>query len=606
MPSRNFRHPSRHVIPPLGAVRKRSIVAIPLAAAFVCLLKGATSTGPTRLIHAQLAVIKALAAHHDINLWLTHTSPAMWHALAGRRMQLRRADDDSALLVDNPLPAGLSHDIRELRQQLGRMLPRYPPSRIRIGGRGLAAVRAAGARRTPGAGGCTPHDARRLPDRCLAGSVKSGCSGTPLGASSLAFGLGLRCSVTKNRLSSSWWISCRARSGGTRAQGSSIMTLTYDDLAEAVSGTGDVAMVSIVARYQADADGAKVFPPTFPLDGRQSPYVLEPRKINGEVRETVQLDQFASQANRVEEVLERERRRGALPLPAFVLRTEVDADRSVRLSSLEWPHRYADAYGRDCDVDGQRFDESPVGRRLRLATADDASALLERSPESLLLGSWDSHRPGRQAKFPRVYRSELIGLDPVVGDRYAGRMDPLNLTGKAIHANGDWQFGEPAGEKKQKGEKLSELGHGHIKPGPAPGGVTMAEGRRLASLSFAGLRRLSFGDAPDSAATAARAALAALAMAGDRLAFSGPSLWLRSGCELILIEEEIRLLRRGGGADKVSLDPQEAVALYKHAATIAKQAGLPIANDEIELVPRPNLTSAIRFAFLKAAPEDQS
>lgn len=384
------------------------------------------------------------------------------------------------------------------------------------------------------------------------------------------------------------------------------MALGYDDLVSAVSGDGDVALVSITARYQPDADGVKVFPPTYPLDGRESSYVFEPRLIGGKERSTVLLDSVASQANRVEEALEEERISRGLPLPAFVVASELDSDRTVRLSSLAWPHRYADAYGRDCALDGASFDRSEIGKRLRLATAEDAVAVLERSPESLLLGAWDSHRPGRQAKFPRVYRSELTGLDPVLGDRFAGRMDPLNLTGKAVRTDYGWQFAEPTGEKKQKGEKLSELGHGNIRPNRAHGGVTIGEARRMASLSFAGLRRVRFGTHPASAAVAARAALAALALVGDRLAFSGPSLWLRSGCELVLIEEEIRLVRRGGEADKISLDAHEAIALFEQAAEATAKAGLPIAHEEIELAPQPNLATAIRYSYLRAAPEEQA
>lgn len=164
------------------------------------------------------------------------------------------------------------------------------------------------------------------------------------------------------------------------------MGLSYEELVAAVSGAGDVALMSIVSCYKPEAEEAKVVPPTYPQDGRSTPYVLEERRIGGDRREVVQLDSLASQANRVEEALERARRVGKLALPAFVLRAEVDADRTVRLSSLEWPHRYADAYGRDCELGGSRFDESAVGRRLRLTTAEDASALLERSPESLIGG----------------------------------------------------------------------------------------------------------------------------------------------------------------------------------------------------------------------------
>ena len=74
--------------------------------------------GPTRLPRTHLGVLEALAAGRDVHLWLTHPSPAMWSKLAGRTPTARRADDDTALLVSNPLLMSLSRDVRELQQQL--------------------------------------------------------------------------------------------------------------------------------------------------------------------------------------------------------------------------------------------------------------------------------------------------------------------------------------------------------------------------------------------------------------------------------------------------------------------------------------------------------
>src|SRR5260370_13119837 len=121
----------------------------------------------------------------------------------------------------------------------------------------------------------------------------------------------------------------------------------------------------------------------------------------------------------------------------------------------------------------------------------------------------------------------MYGLGPVTGRRMGGRMDPVNLSGAvddSAKAERDWQF-IPEGTKG-KGQKLSEIGHGNIAPNPVPGGVTVSEIQRVASISLAGLERLRFADAPPGAAVLARAALAALALAGDRLPFGRPSLCL--------------------------------------------------------------------------------
>ena len=74
--------------------------------------------GPTRLPTAHLAVLEALAVSRDIHLWLTHPSLGMWNKLAGRAPAARRAGDDTALLVSNPLLTSLSRDVRELQQRL--------------------------------------------------------------------------------------------------------------------------------------------------------------------------------------------------------------------------------------------------------------------------------------------------------------------------------------------------------------------------------------------------------------------------------------------------------------------------------------------------------
>jgi CRISPR-associated protein Csb1 len=74
-------------------------------------------------------------------------------------------------------------------------------------------------------------------------------------------------------------------------------------------------------------------------------------------------------------------------------------------------------------------------------------------------------------------------------------MDPVNLTGlvdDTAKAEGNWSY--VAEGTKAKGTKLSEIGHGNIPPNPVPGGVTVREIRRIASISFAGLERQRFGE----------------------------------------------------------------------------------------------------------------
>ena len=176
-------------------------------------------------------------------------------------------------------------------------------------------------------------------------------------------------------------------------------------------------------------------------------------------------------------------------------------------------------------------------------------------------------------------------------------MDPVNLTGAVddtAKAEGDWQF-MPEGAKG-KGQKLSEIGLGNIAPNPVPGGVTVAEIRRAASISLAGLERLRFGDAPAEPAVLARAALAALALAGDRLAFGGPSAWLRSGCDLAKASETLGLERPGGELEEFPVTAQDALDAFHELRDRAAAAGIGMDGDVIALEPTPALAAAIRFA----------
>ena len=193
-----------------------------------------------------------------------------------------------------------------------------------------------------------------------------------------------------------------------------------DRLVAAVSPSREHTAIVITGTYQpAGGAGRTVQPPTYPVsDSERDPnarYLMSPRLVDGEQRRTVVIDQVPSQANRVEEALRDAHDDGTLRLPMF----ELLAD-GVRLTSLDFPHRYADAYIRDSLVDGVRFDRSEVGRRLRSATTGDVRPLFEREPCSLLLGAWDSHRKGRWPRFARLYAAEMFGLAPSPGSGWAG------------------------------------------------------------------------------------------------------------------------------------------------------------------------------------------
>ena len=379
----------------------------------------------------------------------------------------------------------------------------------------------------------------------------------------------------------------------------------YRALVSAVSLAGDRAVVRVRATYQpAGGPGSKVFPPTYPTRDGKQPYVIEHRVVDGQELLDVLLDSAASQANRAEEALLRAHRQGLVRVPLLELRHSGDVE--VVLTSLEFPHRYADAYLRDSVLDGVPFDRSPLGQVMLAASLTDATALLRHDPGSLVFGAWNSHRKGRQQKFPRVYASEVIGWDPVEGARNAGRMDPLNLVGAAKPGKdgGDWEY-TPAAEKKVIGERLSEIGHGNIAPNPQHGGVSITSATRIATLSLAGLDRIGFGAAPAEAAVAARAVLAAYALLADRLAFGGPSLWLRSGCELVLTDERVEWVNRGGDVEAFELTLGQAVDLFGLACEHAEKQGVPLSTGTVRLTPSKALAAAIDFSLTKATGEGE-
>ncbi len=360
------------------------------------------------------------------------------------------------------------------------------------------------------------------------------------------------------------------------------------------------AGVSIRGVYRPAVED-RVMPPTFP----NGPYLQEQRRIDGVLRTTVVLDQVPSQANRVEEALLAARDGGRIELPLFELQAQTSRG-PVRLTSLEFPHRYADAYLRDSTVEGVRFDKSEVGLRLRETRAEDARPLFERDPGSLIYGAWDSHRKGRWPKFARFYASSMFGLDPEVGERRAMRADPLNLTGGIDDKNkaeADWAFVQTGA--KSKGGRLSEIGHGNALSEKAPpGGAFISEARRDAWISLGGLERIRFGDASQEAVQLARATLLALALAGDRLAFDRPSLWLRSGCDLVRVREVVAFEGDGGEVTPVEVNAAQALEAFCELRERTAAAGLVMADDVVVVEPIASLSAAIEFAVSKASSEE--
>jgi CRISPR-associated protein Csb1 len=384
--------------------------------------------------------------------------------------------------------------------------------------------------------------------------------------------------------------------------------LTYEFLLESVKTA--VAVRSVSELLPAGGPNDKVFPPTY--EGGK--YALERRKIEGSVKDCVLLDSVASQANRIELALLAAARCKRLPLPVI----EVDFSKEFpdvgAISTLEAPHRIADAILRD-SLDGKTpFRETEAGKSFTDASHADATSLFAWCPTALILGMWDSTGPkgGLGAKFARCLVSEIVGVDVVVGAKTSSRIDPLQIqlgSGTLYEAaDGSWTLNDKAalkenGKPKKLGKqgKPSEANHGNVTPSidETAGGVTMSKALRFTTLSLAGLRRLHFpvkGDkATDERDARAWAALAAIGLCGSVLATEA-GLDLRSRCLLVgtgVPSWEV-IDGVGGVRRKFALDGNAAVALANEAIEEAKKAGLPYKAGVRTLRPKEDLVTLLR------------
>ncbi len=74
--------------------------------------------GHTRLACADVVLLEALSAHHDLHLWLPHPSNALWQELAGIHGAVPRDKDTTRCAAQHPLLETLGRDLRELQRAL--------------------------------------------------------------------------------------------------------------------------------------------------------------------------------------------------------------------------------------------------------------------------------------------------------------------------------------------------------------------------------------------------------------------------------------------------------------------------------------------------------
>lgn len=374
--------------------------------------------------------------------------------------------------------------------------------------------------------------------------------------------------------------------------------------------------------------GDKVFPPTY--EGGK--YALETRIIDGEQVPCVLLDSVQSQANRMELALLRSHREGKIRIPVISVDFGHAGVEGVGvITSLEAPHRIADAILRDSLYEGVKFRESQYGKILENASPANATELFSICPTALLFGVWDSTGPrgGLGVKIQRAVVSEIFGVDIEVGTKTSSRIDPLQIQLNAgplyVKQDGDWTLDVREAATKKDGKPLllkekgkpSEANHGNIKPTieENSGGVTMRYALQTVVLSLPALRRLSFPvsgadrdkqDKQNEVDSAARSVLAALGLCAALSV--ADDLDLRSRC--LLVPEEAatwEVIRSDGTKSSFSCSVEDARHLTNHAVEKAKKAGLSWLDDGISLVPNGALVKLVeksRKLAMESGPED--
>lgn len=414
--------------------------------------------------------------------------------------------------------------------------------------------------------------------------------------------------------------------------------LTYSEMKATVE-TG--AALRCRRRLQpAGGPGDKVFPPTY----KGGQYATEERVIDGRRVPCVLLDSVQSQANRVELALLQAARAGSITLPI------VEVDFTSRglpevgtITSLEVPHRLADAILRDSMLGEVRFRAKPPtpsseeGTILDTATIENATGLFGLCPTALVFGLWDSTGPrgGLGTKFQRALVGEIAAIDAVTGARPSSRIDPLGIQLNAgpIYrtADGDMTLDAALALRKdnkavlyargKKGEDVtyeasgrrdvpdegrpSKANHGNVTPSlknengqPHHGGVTMAYALQTVVLSLPALRRLRFpvgGKDSPAADLAARTVLAALGLCGAVLSMEA-GCDLRSRCLLVPEPGQAgwEIVAANGTLTPFAVDAKDACALLTEAVAAAVALGLPWRTEPLRLTPSAGLAALVR------------
>jgi CRISPR-associated protein Csb1 len=370
--------------------------------------------------------------------------------------------------------------------------------------------------------------------------------------------------------------------------------------------------IRFVAKLQpAGGPGSKVFPPTH----SEGKYAWESRLIeDGVVVRTVLLDSVQSQANRMEQALKTAYFDERLEFPLLAVDFNPDFADIGEITTLDAPHRIADAIFRDSLLGEQKFPDTDIAKSYCAANQRNATALYQYCPHALIFGIWDStgSAGGLGNKFQRAVVSEIVGIKAEAGVLTSSRLDPLGIKTVDVYITpeGDWTMDRALAKTDKKGEavkiKPSEINHSNIPPTIEKheksdefirGGVTIDHALQTTVLSLPALRRLHFplnGKNSSEIDTSARTVLVALGLAAIAHQLEN-GYDLRSRCLLIAEGKfDFELVDNYGECKAFRLNAEEADALFASAVNQAEKNGLSWNTDKISLKPQKRLLDLIR------------
>jgi CRISPR-associated protein Csb1 len=368
--------------------------------------------------------------------------------------------------------------------------------------------------------------------------------------------------------------------------------------------------------FPAGGKGEKVFPPTY-ADGQ---YAMEKRIMSdGKIQETVLLDSVQSQANRMEFALLESIKSGKVKMS--LLKVDFNEINGLKpISTLETPHRIADAIFRESLLGDTPFRVSEIGKAFVKSTPQDATGLFQYCPHALVFGVWDSAGTGIGNKFQRIITSEIVGIDVHCGVKTASRIDPVIKGGSKTElyakANGEWTVdpSEAAMEKgkpKKYGKKVSEINLGNVLPSinKLGGGVTLDHAIHTTVISIPAIRKLHFpvnGKEDYETDKSGRAVILSLALSSFKHSIDY-GYDLRSRC-LLIPEDDPRFeyIDGKGNASEFTLTTEAADRILNEAITEAINTGLPWMEQDITLKANENFKKLILENMKKVEVEDET